>query len=73
MTQKEADAICAKLNSHVGFQIKFTSWNAMSLMNFGVDRQLLNSMPMHGLMHLIQRGKDPFILKYKEKLKNISV
>ena len=73
MTQKEADVICSKLNSHLGFGLKFTSWNAMSLMNFGLDRQLLNTMPMHGLMHFIQRGRDPFILQYKEKLKNISV
>ena len=71
MTQYKAVEICAKLNSQLGF--KFTSWNAMSLMNFGLDRQQLNTLPMNGLMHLVRQGRDPFILKYKEKLKNISV
>ena len=73
MTQNKAAGICEKLNSQLGSEFKFTSWNAMSLMNFGLDRQQLNTLSMNGLKHLVQQGRDPFILKYKEKLKNISV
>jgi hypothetical protein len=73
MTQNTAINICEKLNSQLGMGLKFTSWNAMSMMNFGFDRQQLNTLPMNGLMHLVKQGRDPFILKYKEKLKNVSV
>ena len=74
MTQNEAVNICEKLNSQLlGGILKFTGWNAMSLMNFGLSRQQLNTQPMNDLMHLVRQGRGPFILKYKEKLKNISV
>ena len=73
MTQRDADRIAGKLNSSVGFQLKHTAWNAMSFMNYGIERHMLNTLPMHSIEHLVQRGREPFIKQYKEKLKNISV
>ena len=73
MTQRDADRIAGKLNSSVGSQLKHTAWNAMSFMNYGIERQMLNTLPMHSLEHIVQRGRKPFIEQYKEKLKNISV
>jgi hypothetical protein len=73
MTQKDANRIAGKLNTGVGYQLKHTSWNALSLMNFGIERHMLNTLPMHSLEHLVQRGRKPFIEQYKTKLKNISV
>ena len=73
MTQRGADAIVDKLNTALGYKLKYTSWNAMSLMNFGIERHVLNTQPMHSIMHLVQRGRTPFIQQYKEKLKNITV
>lgn len=73
MTQDQADLLTAKLNRDVSFRIKYTSWQALSLLQYGIPREHLTTRHMHSFAHLLTPGKNKFIETYKEKLRNISV